>query len=153
MDLLGRPQPEQRNSMHAIKIRHQHRRHEREQQKVSNQEIARLKTELDHLDDVLARGLAERMRAEAAAVPFTGPPRAVGLVMLELAREDEGDDEFVDCALDGDDGEETDDDVRAVPEFEDPLYDTRQHHYHGRKGRGGRTKNSKNPIIPAIPNT
>ena len=114
--------------MEPVKVRHQHRRRQHEQQEVPDEEVRRPERELDHLDDVLARGLAERMRAEAATVPFTGPPRAVGLVVLELAGEDEGDDEFVDCALDGDDGEETDDDVRAVPEFEDPLHGTHQHH-------------------------
>ena len=121
MNLLARPQPEQRNSVHAIEIRHQHRRRQHEQQKVSNQEIARPKTELDHLDDVLASGLAERVRAEAAAVPFTGPPRAVGLVVLELAGEEDRDEDLVDRTLDEDDDDEAEHGVRDVPELEEPL--------------------------------
>ena len=107
MNLLARPQPEQRNSMHAIEIWHQHRRRKHEQQKVSNQEIARPKTELDHLDDVLARRLAERMRAEAAAVPFTSPPSPVRLVMLVLTSQEDGDQNLLNRALDGNNADDT----------------------------------------------
>ena len=121
MNLLARPQPEQRNSMHAIEIRHQHRRRKHEQQEVSNQEIARPKTELDHLDDVLARGLRERMRAEPAAVPFTGPPRAVGLVVLELARDKDGDQDLLDRTLNRDDRDQTENGVGRIPSLEEPL--------------------------------
>jgi len=77
-------------------------------------------TDLDELDDKLAGRLRDDVGAEAAVVPDTGPPGAVDFVVLELAREEEGDEEFVEEALDEARGDDAEDGVRGLPDLEEP---------------------------------
>lgn len=46
------------------------------------------------------------MVAEIAVPPFTGPPCAVSLVVLEFSGEEDGDETLVDSTLDEDDGDQ-----------------------------------------------
>ena len=55
------------------------------------------------------------------AVPLTSPPRAVRLVVLELMREEYRDEELLNRALDGHDGDDTQNCVRDIPELKEPL--------------------------------
>lgn len=82
--------------------------------------VGREQAHLDELDDVLARGLREHVRAEAAVVPDAGPPRAVDLVVLELAREEERDEELVEEALDEARRDDAEDGVAGLPDLEEP---------------------------------
>lgn len=41
--------------------------------------------------------------------------------MLELSGKEDGDQDFHDGTLDGDDGNNTEDGMRGVPEFQEPL--------------------------------
>lgn len=47
------------------------------------------------------------MRAKSAAVPLASPPRAVRLVVFELTRKEDGDEDLVNGTLDEDHGDET----------------------------------------------
>lgn len=61
------------------------------------------------------------MVPKAATIPFPSPPSAIGLVVLELTGEEDGDEDFVDCTLDGDDSNETEHGVGRIPGLEEPL--------------------------------
>lgn len=61
------------------------------------------------------------MIAESSTIPTPRPPGAVSLIVLELSREEHGYENFVNCALDGDDCDEAKNGVRRVPEFQEPL--------------------------------
>ena len=61
------------------------------------------------------------MGPETAAIPSTCPPCAVGFVMLELARQEHGNQDLVDGTLNGDNRNETKNRVRRVPGFQEPL--------------------------------
>ena len=61
------------------------------------------------------------MVSKTSSVPLASPPSQVGLVVFELTREEHGDDDFVDSALDENDGNKTKNGVSDIPEFEEPL--------------------------------
>ena len=108
--------------MKSISIRDEDRRREHEQQEVSNEEVGAPQAKLDDLDNELTRRLRHDMRAQPTAVPLARPPRAVRLVVLELTREEDRDEDLVDRALDEDDRDEAEDGVRNVPELQEPLH-------------------------------
>jgi hypothetical protein len=82
--------------------------------------VGRVETHLDRLDDKLASRLAEDVGTEAAVEPDTSPPGAVGLVVLELSRQEDGDENLEDGTLDSNDGNHAEDSVRSVPHLEVP---------------------------------
>lgn len=88
---------------------------------MAGEEVGGPKRQFDDLDDELAGGLRHSVGAEAAAVPLSGPPGAVRFIVLELAREEDGDEDLVDSTLDEDDADEAKDGMRDVPELEEPL--------------------------------
>lgn len=61
------------------------------------------------------------MRPEATAVPSTRPPGPVRFVVFEFTCEEDGYQNLVYGALDGNDSNETQDSVRGVPKLEEPL--------------------------------
>ena len=99
----------------------EHRRCHDHQEKVSEQEVRCPERHLHNLDDEFTSRLGERGRAEAAAVPLAGPPRAIRLLVLELTGEEDGDEDLLDGALDGDDGDDSENGVRRIPKLEEPL--------------------------------
>ena len=107
--------------MDAVDERYQRRDREEHQQEVAEQEVVRPERHLHNLDDEFASRLGHRRRAEAATVPLTGPPCAVRLVVLELTREEYRDEELLDRALDGHDGDDTQNCVRDIPKLKEPL--------------------------------
>ena len=108
--------------MQAVDVRHQDWRSQEEQENVTHEEVRAPERKLDDLHDELACRLRHRMRPETTAVPLARPPRAVRLVVLELAREEDRDEDLVDRALDEDDRDEAEDGVRNVPELQEPLH-------------------------------
>ena len=92
-----------------------------EEKDVTCEEVGAPQRQLDDLDDVLARRLRHCVVAQAAAVPLAGPPRAVRLVVLELTGQEDGDEDLVNSALDVDDGDETENGMRDVPQLQEPL--------------------------------
>jgi len=75
--------------MQAVGVREQHRQGEHKEKEVADQEVGTPQRELDDLDDKLASRLRHDVVAEAAAVPLASPPSTVGLVVLELARQED----------------------------------------------------------------
>jgi len=53
--------------------------------------------------------------------PDSSPPSSVGLVVLELSREEKRDEELVEGSLDRHRGEDSEDGVGRVPSLEEPL--------------------------------
>lgn len=90
-----------------VRKRNNGRQRQEEEQKVSKQEITAPERELDNLDNVLASRLGHGVVTEPAAVPLTRPPRAVGLIVLELARDENRDQDLLNRALDRDDRDQT----------------------------------------------
>lgn len=84
---------------------------------MARQEVGAPQRQLDDLDDELSRGLRHRICAKAAAVPLSGPPRPVRLVVLEFTRQEDGDEDLVESALDEDDSDQTQDGMRNVPQL------------------------------------
>ena len=91
------------------------------------------------------------MGTEADAPPFPSPPRSVRLVVLKLTRKEESNDDFVDCPLNEDDSDQSQDRMRDFPTLKEPLFPAFQQDA-GRKERT-LTKNSKNATAPTRPNT
>jgi len=110
-DLFRRAEPEKHGRVQPVGVRDQDGRREHEQQNVSQQDITTPETHLDDLDDEFTSGLRHDMVAETTAGPFTSPPGQVGLVVLELSGEEHGNENLVDGALDGDDGDQSEDGV------------------------------------------
>ena len=92
-----------------------------EEKDVTCEEVGAPQRQLDDLDDVFARRLRHGVVAQAAAVPLAGPPRAVRLVVLELAGQEDGDENLVHRALYVDDANQAEHRVRDVPELQEPL--------------------------------
>ena len=61
------------------------------------------------------------MRAEVPSIPPSGPPGFVGLVMFELTGQKDRDQNLVDGALNENYGDKTEDGVRGIPKFQEPL--------------------------------
>lgn len=89
---------------------------------MTSNKVGRVQAHLDRLYNKLSRRLAQRVAAEAAVEPNTRPPCPVGLVVLELARQEYRNEDLEYAPLDGYDGDEAEDGVRGVPAFEEPLY-------------------------------
>lgn len=87
---------------------------------MAGDKVGRVQAHFDNLDDEFSRGLTEYVCTQATVEPDTGPPSSVGLVMLELSREEDGDKDLEDASLNRNDGDHTQHDVRGVPEFEPP---------------------------------
>jgi len=138
-DLLRRPQPDCRTAIsipssgkesrrltenggvESIEVGNQDRRGEHEQQEMPEEQITTPQRELDNLDHELSRGLRHDVRAQPTSVPSSSPPCLVGLVVLELARQEHSNEDLVDGPLDGDDGDEAQDGMRCIPTLEIPL--------------------------------
>lgn len=147
-DLLRWPQPEYRHRVEPVNVRDQHRHREalreisvrsvttreetdHEQQR-DGDKVGREQVHLDDLDHELAQRLAHWTRsatstpsaertcaaAETASVPPSGPPGAVRLVVTELAREEDGDDDLEQRALDEEHRDGPHDRVADVEPFE-----------------------------------
>jgi hypothetical protein len=116
-------------SAHATRIRMSRRT-------VTSEEIGRVKTHLDGLDDKLSSGLGQGVRSETSVEPDTlicqslpkvesremtySPPSSVGLVVLELSRQEDGDQDLEYTPLNSDDSNDTEDRMRGGPTLEVP---------------------------------
>lgn len=153
-DLLVWGKPEEHRSVQSVKVRDEHRgSHDEEQHwigsarafcplskagvlTVTRQEIGRVKTHLDGLDDELSSWLRESVGSKTSIEPDTlrhqyfaisgcqiathSPPSSVRLVVLELSREEDGDEDLEDGPLHGDDSNDTDDGASSAPSLEVP---------------------------------
>lgn len=61
------------------------------------------------------------MCAKSTTIPASGPPCSVGLVVLELTRKEDGDENLMNSTLNCDDGYQTQDSVRRIPQLKEPL--------------------------------
>ena len=96
----------QHRRVDSVNERYQRRDDQKDEQEVTEQEIVRPQRHLHNLDNELASGLRHRRRAKATAVPLTSPPCAVRLIMLEFTRQENGDEDLVDGALNENYGDE-----------------------------------------------
>lgn len=87
---------------------------------MAGDEVGRVQSHFDDLDDELSSGLTKDMCAQSTVEPDTGPPRSVGFVVLEFSRKEDGDQELEDESLNRDDGNHAKDDVRSVPHLKPP---------------------------------
>ena len=107
--------------METINVRDEDRRREEEQENMAHEEVGAPERQLDDLHDEFTRRLGHRVRTQSTAVPLASPPCAVRLVVLELTREEDGDEDLLDGTLDSNDGNDAEDSVRSVPELQEPL--------------------------------
>jgi hypothetical protein len=119
-DLLAGREPEQHGRVEPVEEGDEHREGEEKEEQVAGDEVRGVQAHLDRLDNEFTSGLAERVRAEATVEPDTSPPGAVGLVVLELARQEDGDEDLEDAALHGDNGDDAEHGARRVPALEVP---------------------------------
>jgi hypothetical protein len=109
------------------------------QNKMTGDEVGRVETHFDDLDDEFSRRLAEDVRSQASVEPDTSPPCSVGFVVFKFSREENRDKNLEDTSLDGDDRNYAQDDVRGVPEFEPPHeFEERNETNNSAKVGGGR---------------
>jgi hypothetical protein len=116
----------------SVKVGDEKGHGEDEEKDVAGDKVGGEETHLDELDDELSGRLAHDPAAESSVVPHSRPPRSVRLVVLELSREERRDQQLVQCTLDRDRREHSEDRVRRVPRLEEPLE-------FSRKGRGSTT--------------
>ncbi len=88
---------------------------------MTSEEIGRIETHFDDLDDELSSRLAEDMRTQPSVKPNTSPPSPVGLIVLELSGQEDSDEDLEDTSLHTDNGNDTDHSMRSIPEFQEPL--------------------------------
>jgi len=97
---------------------------EDEQNKVAEDEVGSPQPKFDDLDDELTSRLRHSMGAEANAPPFPSPPSSVRLVMLKLTRQEEGYDDFMDCSLNENNSDQSNDRMGYFPTLKEPLFPT-----------------------------
>jgi len=61
------------------------------------------------------------MVAKSTTRPATRPPSTICLVVLELARKENGDKDLVDGTLNGDNADDAQNCMRCIPSLEEPL--------------------------------
>lgn len=93
--------------MQGVHVRNQDRRSQNDKKNMSKQEIGAPQRHLNDLDDELASGLGHGRRSEATSVPFTCPPGTICFVVFEFTSQEYGNEDFLDGALNGDDGNDT----------------------------------------------
>lgn len=76
--------------MQTVNVRQQQRWREHEHQEVAKDEVRTPERQLDDLHNEFTGGLRQGVVTEATAIPLTGPPGAVRLVVLELTGEEDG---------------------------------------------------------------
>lgn len=88
---------------------------------MTGEEVGRVQTHLDDLDDELSSRLAQYVRTQTSVEPNTGPPSPVGLIVFEFSRQEDRDEDLENSSLYADDGNDTEHGVRDIPELEEPL--------------------------------
>ena len=110
-DLSTGSKPEQHRCMKSIEARNQRRNGQDHQNQMAGDEVGRVQSHFDNLDDEFSSGLTENVRSQATVEPDTCPPSSVGLVVLEFTRQEDGNQKLEDESLHGDDGNHTQNDV------------------------------------------
>jgi len=87
---------------------------------MTQKDVATPETHLDDLDYEFTSRLRHGMVTKTTASPFASPPSQVCLVVLEFSRKEHGDENLVDGALNGDDGNQSEDSVGGIPELKEP---------------------------------
>lgn len=95
--------------MQRVGIRDQNWWSQDNEKDVSKQEIRSPQRHLDNLDDKLASGLGHGGIAKPTAIPFTCPPCTIGLIVFEFTSQKHSNENFLDGALDCDNGNDTQD--------------------------------------------
>ena len=108
--------------MQAVDVGYKDGWGKQKEQEVACEEIGTPERQLDDFDDELASRLRHGVVAESSSVPLSCPPCPVGLVVLELAGEEDRDEDLVYCPLDEDGTDKTEHCMRDVPQFQEPLY-------------------------------
>lgn len=119
-DLLRRRQPEQHCCVYSVKVGDNSWDCQEQEENVTSNKVGSVKTHLDRLDDEFTSGLRERVRAETTVEPNTSPPRSVGLVVLKLSGQEDGDEDLEDTPLNRHDRDDTEHSVRGIPKLEEP---------------------------------
>lgn len=98
-------EPEENNRVELIHVRNAQGRQHDKQNEVTQDKVRREITQFGNLAKELTARLGHGVPSHA--VPFSSPPSDVGLIMLELTSQGQGDDELVDEPLDGSHGDHT----------------------------------------------
>ena len=120
-DQLPGKEHTQHRRVQGVGIRDQDGWSEDDQKNVRKNEIRAPQGHLDDLDDELASRLGHGGVAESTTIPFTRPPSTVSLIVLELTSQEDGDEDLLNRALDGDDSDNTEDSMRSIPKLKEPL--------------------------------
>ena len=59
--------------------------------------------------------------SKTTAIPLASPPGPVGFIVLELAGQEDCNKNLLDGPLDCDDGDDAEDGMGSIPEFQEPL--------------------------------
>lgn len=86
-----------------------------DQEDVRQEEVRRPQGHLHNLDNEFSSRLRHGRGTQATAIPFTSPPSTIGLVMFEFTSKEDGDKEFLNGALNGDDSNDTKHGMGSVP--------------------------------------
>jgi hypothetical protein len=90
-----------------VSKRYQDRGRQNYQKNVAQEEVRPPERHLDNLHDKFPSWLRHRRRAQPSPVPLSCPPRTIGFVVLVLTSQEDGNQEFLDSPLDGNDGNDT----------------------------------------------
>lgn len=93
--------------MQLVEERDQGRWRQNDQENVTKQKIRGPQGHFHDLHNELAGWLGHGRPSEATTIPFTSPPRLVGLVVLELAGQKDSNEDLLNGPLDGNDRDDT----------------------------------------------
>lgn len=95
--------------MELVNERDERRWRQNDHEEMSEEEIGAPQRHFDNLDNVFTSGLRHGGVTKPTSIPLARPPSAIRLVMLELTGEEDGNQELLNGALDGDNGDDTQD--------------------------------------------
>jgi hypothetical protein len=107
--------PTEHGRMYPVEVRNEQRRCQDNEKNMSEQEVRTPQRHFDDLHDVLASRLRQGRVTKTATVPLAGPPGPIGLVVLVLTRQEDGDDNLLNGALNGNNADNPENSVRCVP--------------------------------------
>lgn len=128
--------------MKSVKVRDNRGDSKEEQQDVTDYKVCRIQSHFNSLNHKLSSRLRESVRSQTPVEPNTSPPRSVCLVMLELSRQEDGNENLEDTPLNSNDRNDTENGMTRVPELEEPeefeeSHDTNHSTEMGNGGHGG----------------
>jgi len=88
---------------------------------VAQEEVRPPERHLNNLYNKFTSWLRHGRHAQPSPIPLPCPPRTVGFIVLVLACQEDGNQDFLNRPLDRNNGNDTQDCMRRIPKLKEPL--------------------------------